>query len=200
MSLPTLNTFVIGCIGATAPEIVRLYNLRSEPRFQWSWGYVLYSIPFILLGGFIAWILEPSSKYAAFYAGISTPVLVTAVAKNSSLGTSSSQPEKPFPGSESPPQLPSPPVAPNPSASSVEEQAKQEQVRRSSGKAQRIEQEQYQRADRSSVEEQRREEQAKQEQVHRSSVEEQRREQRTHLSARRTRNPISFKSFLKALY
>jgi hypothetical protein len=102
MSLPTLNTFVIGCIGATAPEIVRLYNLRSEPRFQWSWGYLLYSIPFILLGGFIAWILEPSSKYAAFYAGISTPVLVTAVAKNSGQGTSST-----------PPAIPTPPPAPS---------------------------------------------------------------------------------------
>ncbi len=129
MSLPTLSTFVIGCIGATAPEIVRLYNLRSEPRFQWSWGYLLYSIPFILLGGFIAWILEPSSKYAAFYAGISTPVLVTAVAKNSSLGTSTSQSEKSFPLPEAPPQLPEPPSVPSPSASSVEEQAAEEQRR-----------------------------------------------------------------------
>jgi hypothetical protein len=116
MSLPTLSTFVIGCIGATAPEVVRLYNLRSEPRFQWSWGYVLYSIPFILLGGFIAWILEPSSKYAAFYAGISTPVLVTAVAKNSSLGTSSSPPETP------PPPLPAPSIAPSLPSSPVEDQ------------------------------------------------------------------------------
>lgn len=112
MSLPTLSTFVIGCIGATAPEIVRLYNLRSEPRFQWSWGYLLYSIPFILLGGFIAWILEPSSKYAAFYAGISTPVLVTAVAKNSGQGTSSSPPtpSPPLPAPSIAPSLPAPPV------------------------------------------------------------------------------------------
>jgi hypothetical protein len=114
MSLPTLSTFVIGCIGATAPEVVRLYNLRSEPRFQWSWGYLLYSIPFILLGGFIAWILEPSSKYAAFYAGISTPVLVTAVAKNSGQGTSSSLPS-------TPPPLPAPIVTSLP-APPVEEQ------------------------------------------------------------------------------
>jgi hypothetical protein len=111
MSLPTLSTFVIGCIGATAPEIVRLYNLRSESsKFQWSWGYVLYSIPFILLGGFIAWILEPSSKYAAFYAGISTPVLVTAVAKNFGQGTST------------PPTPSSPPPAPSLPTPSVENQ------------------------------------------------------------------------------
>ena len=83
MNTQELSNFVIGCIGALAPECIRLYKLRFNPNFRWSWGYLLLSIPFVLLGGFVAWILEPTSKYAAFYAGVSTPVIVTTIARDS---------------------------------------------------------------------------------------------------------------------
>ncbi|MEO1146620.1 MAG: hypothetical protein AAFY26_13630 [Cyanobacteria bacterium J06638_22] len=79
--------FLVGCVGAIAPEIVRLYNLRFQARrLRLSWNYILVSIFFVLLGGFVAWILEPSNNYTAFYSGISTPVLVTTVAKNTGQG------------------------------------------------------------------------------------------------------------------
>lgn len=86
MDTETWRVFLVGCVGAIAPEIVRLYHLRFQPNLRWSWGYILFSVPFVLLGGFVAWILEPSNNYAAFYSGISTPVLITTIAKNTGQG------------------------------------------------------------------------------------------------------------------
>lgn len=83
MQSHNLINFAIGCVGAMAPEIWRLYNLRTQPIFRWSWGYLLFSIPFILLGGLIAWMLEPTTKYAAFYSGLTTPTLLTTALKDS---------------------------------------------------------------------------------------------------------------------
>ena len=77
-----MNNFLIGCVGAAAPEIWRLYNLRHFPRVKWSWQYFLYSIPFIALGGFIASILEPANNWTAFYTGLTTPVLLTTAMKD----------------------------------------------------------------------------------------------------------------------
>ena len=82
------SSFLIGCVGAIAPEILRLYKLRSSIRITWSWSYVLVSIPFILLGGFVAYILEPQNYYAAFYSGISTPFIVNAIAKETQQASS----------------------------------------------------------------------------------------------------------------
>ncbi len=64
-----------------APEILRLYKLRNSLRFIWSWSYVLISIVFVLLGGFVAYILEPSNNYAAFYSGVGTPFIINAITK-----------------------------------------------------------------------------------------------------------------------
>ncbi len=73
--------FFIGCVGAIAPEILRLYRLRNSLRFTWSWGYIVISIVFVLLGGFVAYILEPSNNYAAFYSGVGTPFIINAITK-----------------------------------------------------------------------------------------------------------------------
>ena len=75
------EVFFIGCVGAIAPEILRLYKLRNSLRFTWSWAYVLISIVFVLLGGFVAYILEPSNNYAAFYSGVGTPFIINAITK-----------------------------------------------------------------------------------------------------------------------
>lgn len=83
MNHPTFNPFLIGCIGALAPEIIRLYKLRFSPTVRWSWGYLVVSAPFVLLGGFMAYILDPATSYAAFYTGVSTPFIVTTLAKDS---------------------------------------------------------------------------------------------------------------------
>lgn len=80
--------FFIGCVGAIAPEILRFYRLRDTLKFSWSWGYILISIVFVLLGGFVAYILEPSNNYAAFYSGVSTPFIINAIAKETQQATS----------------------------------------------------------------------------------------------------------------
>ena len=76
-----MRYFFIGCVGAIAPEILRFYKLRNSLRFSWSWSYVLISIVFVLLGGFVAYILEPSNNYAAFYSGVGTPFIINAITK-----------------------------------------------------------------------------------------------------------------------
>jgi hypothetical protein len=77
-----LANFWIGCVGAIAPEAFRLYNLRTQPVLRWSLSYLIFSIPFILIGGFVAWALEPTTKWAAFYSGLTAPVLLTTAMKD----------------------------------------------------------------------------------------------------------------------
>ena len=72
-----LSNFAIGCVGAIAPEAFRLYNLRTQTVLRWSGSYLMFSIPFIFIGGFVAWVLEPTTKWAAFYSGLTAPVLLT---------------------------------------------------------------------------------------------------------------------------
>jgi len=80
--------FALGMVGAVAPEIVRGYNLRFKLSLDGSWlVYVLMSIPFVLLGGVVATILPATTTWGAFYAGLSTPIVIstalrTAAAKN----------------------------------------------------------------------------------------------------------------------
>jgi len=78
----TALVFVLGMIGALAPEIVRLYAIRHAPsRFRWSWFYTLVSLAFAALGGTLALVLPATTYWGALYVGVSTPVLVTSIAK-----------------------------------------------------------------------------------------------------------------------
>jgi hypothetical protein len=75
--------FALGCIGALAPEIVRLYKLRKNlPKEVFSLGYYLVSIVYSALGGVVALILPAVTMWAAFYAGITTPTLISTAAKH----------------------------------------------------------------------------------------------------------------------
>jgi hypothetical protein len=75
-------TFVLGAAGALAPEIIRLYSLKTKPdEFQWSAFYVFISIAFAGLGGLVALTLPAVNWRSAFYAGISTPTVITAALK-----------------------------------------------------------------------------------------------------------------------
>jgi hypothetical protein len=81
-SLPVEVAFLLGAAGAAAPEILRLYELRTKPQdFQWSWNYLLLTIPFLLLGGLVAVILPATTVWGAFYTGLSLPVTLSAAAK-----------------------------------------------------------------------------------------------------------------------
>jgi hypothetical protein len=81
-ALPVEVAFLLGAAGAAAPEILRLYELRTKPEeFKWSWNYMLLTIPFLLLGGLVAVILPATTVWGAFYTGLSLPVTLSAAAK-----------------------------------------------------------------------------------------------------------------------
>lgn len=87
MNLPefSLWIFLSGCIGSLSPEIVRLYKIRNKPKFNWSPFYLIISLLFVLLGGFVAWILPATSLWGAFYAGVSLPVIISSIGKSKKL-------------------------------------------------------------------------------------------------------------------
>ena len=72
--------FAVGMVGALAPEIVRLYGLRNSPQ-QFSRFYLVASAAFAALGGIVALLLPATTLWAAFYAGISTPTLISTAVK-----------------------------------------------------------------------------------------------------------------------
>ena len=79
-----INTnFWVGCIGALAPEAYRLYKLRTNAVFKWNPGYIVCTIPFVIIGGFIASLSEPTAEWVAFYSGLSAPILINTAAKDS---------------------------------------------------------------------------------------------------------------------
>ena len=77
--------FAAGCVGAIAPEIVRLYRLRyrrirtDEVSNLHIRRYFIISVLFVALGGTVAVLLEASSLHAAFYMGVSLPALISAI-------------------------------------------------------------------------------------------------------------------------
>ena len=74
--------FLFGCIGAMAPEIVRLYNLRHNQSRRWSRFYFFVSLLFMFLGGVLAWILPTTTYWGAFYVGVSTPLIVSTIVRD----------------------------------------------------------------------------------------------------------------------
>lgn len=87
---PTL-IFLLGSVGALAPEIVRLYSIRNNPaQFQWSWFYLIVSILFACLGGVFALVLPATTLWGSIYVGISTPTLISTALEK---GIELSQPE-----------------------------------------------------------------------------------------------------------
>lgn len=74
------NQFVLGCIGAMTPEIIRLYKIKTiKPSIDNITYYVLLNIAYIIMGGVVAWLLEASSFYAAFYIGASWDTMISAI-------------------------------------------------------------------------------------------------------------------------
>jgi len=80
-----LGIFLFGCAGAIAPELIRLYKLRlraDEIRFRPS--YFALILPFVILGGIVAVVLDTSPVWGAFAAGAAVEYTVSAVASSSS--------------------------------------------------------------------------------------------------------------------
>lgn len=73
--------FLVGIVGASAPEVIRLYSLRNDSGQAFSAYYVVISLLFAALGGFVAVILPATTLWGAFYAGVSTPTVVSTALK-----------------------------------------------------------------------------------------------------------------------
>lgn len=87
-----ITIFLLGCIGAFAPEVIRLYNLRNNPEeFTWSPFYIIVTILYVPLGGVVAWVLPAISYWGALYAGVAAPTIVNTMIKN----TTSAEPPQP---------------------------------------------------------------------------------------------------------
>lgn len=72
--------FLSGFVGAMATEIVRFWRIRKRKLARIRPSYVVVSLAFFLLGGFLAWILEAGTPQAAFVMGCSTDALVSGMA------------------------------------------------------------------------------------------------------------------------
>ncbi len=69
---------LLGFLGALAPEIYRLYKLRARlHHMTFSGSYFVISVLYALMGGVVAVVLPAINPYAAFYAGITWPVVVS---------------------------------------------------------------------------------------------------------------------------
>jgi hypothetical protein len=74
--------FLLGAVGALAPEVVRLYSIRDDPgRFRWSPFYMIVSLAFACLGGLLPIVLPATTYWGAIYVGISTPIVVNTAAR-----------------------------------------------------------------------------------------------------------------------
>src|SRR4051794_30296499 len=84
--MDALSAFLFGMAGALAPEVVRLYNIRQSAVGRVPSFYFIISAVFAALGGLVAVILPATTPWAAFYAGISMPVLVNTALRQATNG------------------------------------------------------------------------------------------------------------------
>jgi hypothetical protein len=99
-----LVVFLVGMVGAVAPEIVRLYSLRAKGE-AFSAFYFFISFLFAALGGFVAFVLPATTLWGAFYTGISAPVVVSTAVKKGLSGQTDLRGPTQAPDTPSPPSL-----------------------------------------------------------------------------------------------
>jgi hypothetical protein len=75
----SILVFALGCIGALSPEVVRLYKLRHRPLKKFSSYYYAASGVYACLGGVVAVVLPSVTVWAAFYAGVTWPTLISTI-------------------------------------------------------------------------------------------------------------------------
>jgi hypothetical protein len=80
----TSELFVAGAVGAIAPEIVRLYEIRMDSNLRFSPFYFLISVAYVILGGYVASIFPGIDK--PFWAGCVGAGLVLVVNKMVHIG------------------------------------------------------------------------------------------------------------------
>jgi len=81
--------FLLGVVGGAAPEILRLYQARTDQngvRYVATWFYWIVTAAFLVLAGVVAVVIAADNPAAAFVAGVQTPLVIrgieAAAAKN----------------------------------------------------------------------------------------------------------------------
>jgi hypothetical protein len=81
--LGTTSVLLFGGVGALAPDIVRIYNLRETGEFgPFTVGYLLASLGMAVIGAVVALALPATTTWSALYAGIAAPAIISTVVRN----------------------------------------------------------------------------------------------------------------------
>jgi hypothetical protein len=74
--------FIAGSIGAIAPEILRLYQIRMTSEIRFSKFYFVISVIYILLGGYVASIFPGlKNSFFAMCIGVGLVTTINTMAK-----------------------------------------------------------------------------------------------------------------------
>jgi hypothetical protein len=78
------SRFIWGCVGASAPEILRLYRIatsHTRKRVTKNIGFYLFIVPiFIALGGLFAVAWGDDNPLKCIWVGVSLPVIISTLA------------------------------------------------------------------------------------------------------------------------
>jgi hypothetical protein len=72
-----LDSFVLGCIGATTAYYLINWHNFHEQGFRFQWSYIGASLLFALFGGLLAVIVQASPIWSAFATGCTWTVIVS---------------------------------------------------------------------------------------------------------------------------
>ncbi len=75
--ITAIPTLLVGCLGALAPEIVRLYKARTKSRPEFTGYYFVISFLHALVAGVFCLILPADNLRSAFYVGATFPTLLS---------------------------------------------------------------------------------------------------------------------------
>src|SRR5712691_1381752 len=77
--MPKWQAFLTGALGAFAPQILRWYNQSSfkiESDLAVLAGYIIITLLFLILAGFVTVIWEARSLKEAFLVGLGVPAII----------------------------------------------------------------------------------------------------------------------------
>jgi hypothetical protein len=85
MEFPSFNlmVFLLGCAGGLVPDVLRIILNRYDPQLPSYFKTVSFwlgAVFMVALGGFVSWILQPTSVRDALIYGYVAPELLSRIA------------------------------------------------------------------------------------------------------------------------
>jgi hypothetical protein len=73
------SAFLWGCVGAAAPEVIRLYKYAQSgtpfPAINWGYFYFFLGL-YVFFGGLVAIAWKPEHSWKALWVGASLPSII----------------------------------------------------------------------------------------------------------------------------